>query len=253
MSNNKFIQLKNPPIKEAVFGILYSLEDDFDVTNFESFIKKVNSEFTIKNHIDKVETKIQGGNSNASTKTEKEGYLLLNEDKTKAIQLRKSGFMYSINQNSYTNWENFKKEAWGYFEEFINRYNIDSINKVSLRYINSIDLPTAISDIKEYITISPNLPKELDYGINRMFLQMVLPNNNIDAVGIVNQNFNIGKEIGEYFSYILDIDVSITKSRSIKELKEVKVDFDNLRDFKNEIFFESITDKTKKLLENEIS
>lgn len=246
MPNKKIIQLKNPPIKEAVFAVFYSLEDDFDINNFDSFINKVNTEFTKKEEISSFETKLEVGNPTPITKHEKNGYLLLNDDKTKAIQLRKNGFMYSITQQSYISWDEFKKDAWVYLNDIIKLYNIKEVSKLSLRYINSINLPTTISDIKEYILIAPDIPDELNYGINRMFLQMVLPNTN-DSVGIVTQNFNIGRELSETFSYIIDIDVSITKNRSIKDIDGIKSDFDNLRAFKNEIFFKSITDKTIEL------
>ncbi|MCL4856969.1 MAG: TIGR04255 family protein, partial [Flavobacteriales bacterium] len=193
------------------------------------------------------ETKFEGGNPTPMTRHEKNGYLLLNEDKTKAIQLRKNGFMYSITQQSYISWDEFKKDAWGYFNDIIELYNINEVSKLSLRYINSINLPTKIPDIKEYILIAPDIPEELNYGINRMFLQMVLPNTNNESVGIVTQNFNIGRELNETFSYIIDIDVSIAKNRNIKDIDGIKSDFDKLRDFKNEIFFKSITDKTIEL------
>ncbi len=246
MIKTNFPQLERPPITEAIFEVLFSLEEGFDIILFEKFYQTVSSEYVQKKDLTFFEGKIDPKDiTSNSLKSEVIGYLLLNEDKSKAIQLRKNGFAFSINKNSYKSWDLFKEEAFLIFNKLKDLYKIKLITRTSLRYINLINLPTKIGDIKEYILITPNTPNSLP--LSKMFIQVTIPNEKIGGIGIVTQNFNIGFESEETFTYILDIDVQILKNYEIEDT-QIHEDFEKLREFKNHIFFHSISDKTINIL-----
>jgi uncharacterized protein (TIGR04255 family) len=244
MSESVFPQLKTPPITEAIFEILFKIEDGFNVNDFELFRKKFSSEYVRADEINVFEGVVNAKISEAQNlKSERIGYLLLNESKSKAIQIRKNGFAFSISNNSYKNWDEFKGDALAIFTEIKSLYKIKEVVRTSLRYINSIDLPTDLVDIKEHITIAPEIPKKLNLGLSKMFMQITIPNHEKGATGIVTQAFDAGFAKEKTFSFVLDIDVQILKEYKMDEAK-IMSDFETLRMFKNEIFFNSVTEKT---------
>lgn len=249
MPDVTYPRLKKAPISEAVFEILFQIDNSVETEELEKFYDIFKKDYPRKDTITVFEGKIDANNvKNQSLSTETLGYLFLNESKTKAMQIRKNGFSFSISNNSYTHWEPFKDEAWGIFQLYKKTLGINLIRRISLRYINSINLPTNLVDIKEYITIAPEIPKELPFGLSKMFNQITMPNSEIESTGIITQTFDVGWSVSENFEYILDIDVQklYTKNPSDGDMLS---DFDQLRNFKNLIFFKSITQKTQKILE----
>ena len=244
MSKTTFPQLKKPPITEAIFEVLFTLEDDFNVEDFAKFCEKFSSQFTRKDEITVLEGKIDAKNlAENSLKSSKIGYILLNEDKSKAIQIRNNGFTYSLSNSSYKNWDSFKSDAYSFFHVAIELYNIKKVLRTSLRYINSINLPVTLTDIKEYILIAPEVPKNLSLGLSKMFTQITMPNEIIGGVGIVTQSFDAAYMSGDSFSFILDIDVQIMCDCGSND-GIIESNFEKLHDFKNQIFFNSVTNKT---------
>lgn len=249
MSNSNFPKLQKPPLTEAIFEVLFTLEEGFNVNSFDSFYSEFSSEFTKKEDITNFEAKIDSkSNETNSIKSEKIGYLFLNESKSKAMHVRTNGFVFSMTNNSYKDWEPFRNEAWSAFCLLKKMFNITNINRSSLRFVNSISLPTNITDIKDYILIAPEMPKNLPFGLNKLFMQLTFPNESIGATGIVTQAFDIGFSVGDTFEYILDIDVQKINENGIDDEKNIS-DFENLRTFKNQIFFKSISEKTINLIE----
>lgn len=248
MSNKSFTSLKNPPITEAIFEVLFDIGDDFDIKCFDEFYLTLSNEFVTKEEISSFEGQFNlktGGSKDFNVRTI--GYLFLNNDKSKAIQVRKNGFLYSIAKNSYKNWEPFRDEAWKIFIEFVTKFNVNFIHRISLRFINSIMLPTNLIDIKDFILTAPSLPSNMAFGLNKMFNQLTFTNKEINSTGIITQALDIGVNIEDSFEYILDIDVQYVVDDVFNENK-ISNELENLRHFKNQLFFNSITNKTLKSL-----
>ena len=108
--------------------------------------------------------------------------------------------------------------------------------------INKIPLKTPFEP-SNYFTTLPVLSKELKYDTVNLFSQMLISNNEINSFANITEAIEVITQ--DLVHFILDIDVF--KTGDYKE-GEIWKHFENLRNFKNEIFFNSITPITLKLL-----
>jgi uncharacterized protein (TIGR04255 family) len=114
---------------------------------------------------------------------------------------------------------------------------------LALRYINKILLKTPF-DPSNYFKTIPTLSSELEYDIYNLFSQISISNDKINALANITEAIQIISQDTAHF--IFDIDVY--KLGDFKE-EEIWKHLEGLRDFKNEIFFKSLTPATLKLLE----
>jgi uncharacterized protein (TIGR04255 family) len=118
---------------------------------------------------------------------------------------------------------------------------------VGLRYINKFDIPLfpqALRDFNEYLTAAPIVPEGLPQGVNSFLTRVVIHDPEIDAAAIITQAFEQIID-PKFIPIILDIDAFKQKDRIGEE--EAWQALEELRHFKNKIFFSSITEKAKEL------
>jgi uncharacterized protein (TIGR04255 family) len=108
-----------------------------------------------------------------------------------------------------------------------------------------LELPLPFKDFKEYILTTPEISPALPQGLKTFFMRLEIPHESYQAVAIITETMEAPSSTLR-LPVILDIDVirETTVSPSSSEIWQV---FEQLRDFKNEIFFNSITEKAKEL------
>jgi len=119
------------------------------------------------------------------------------------------------------------------------------ITRIALRYINRIEIPLPMNDFKEYVLTTPEIAPKLPQALNHFFMQLEIPNPELPAIALITQT--MGKPTGnQRLPLILDIDV-FNEIDFINSDEEMWKEFEKLRKFKNDVFFNSITEKTKEL------
>ena len=83
------------------------------------------------------------------------------------------------------------------------------------------------------------MPKNLPQSLTNFFLRLTIPKE--DIIAIIMQAFEVPGS--KKLSFIFDIDVF----KLVDSHEDIWQIFNRLRDFKNEIFLNTITDKTKEL------
>jgi len=177
--------------------------------------------------------------------TEFEGYFFISQDGQKIVQFRTNGFTFN-KIKPYTSWEKIYPEALELWKLYMEVANPQSVVRIALRYINHIKIPLPILDFAEYLTAPPNLPK-LDqhlYGINGFTTRLILNETNSDVNIAITQTVEPSVET-QFAIIILDIDASKIKEFTQQEIEPTLI---TLRNMKNNIFFNSITDKTLRIL-----
>lgn len=245
---SKIQHLNKAPIKEAVIDIRANLSQNFTI-NDESEIKKLFAEdFRDSKTIWTFESKfcIADSTENSSVKESHKtcmGYRLVSEDGFNVLQIRNNGFTFS-RLEPYTTWEDISfnaKKNWALFRSF---KTVENISRVAVRYINKITLPSPTKDLYEHLTappsIPPNVSQSLQYFLTKISIAYPEKNttaNIIQALDKIEENRSV--------SVLLDIDVFSL----LPDFNENNIwDFFNyLRDLKNQVFFESITDKTMEM------
>jgi len=168
------------------------------------------------------------------------GYRYKRKSQNTSFQFRRDGFNFNM-LKPYTRWDDFKQQAqekWNKYKEY---FKPDKITRVALRFINKIPFGERFEPSDYFLTVprlSPSLEK---YDMNNLFCQITINNKDINAFSNITQGIEVlGKDKS---NFIFDIDVFSLYNGEIDEDK-LWSEFDNLRQFKNEIFFESVTEDT---------
>lgn len=243
MSNKIY---KNAPIAEAVLDIRVNQTQISNIESIQKLKEKELKDYPILNKRinfeGKIELNVQEDNILSNTASNIIGYVFSNEDNNRKVQVRTDGFTCNM-LAPYTNWNNFfelAKEYWKVYKDFAKP---DVVTRIALRYINRIELPLNNLNFEDYLTSVPKIPNCLPQKFGRYFLQMQVPCIENHIYSTISQTFEPPKT--NYIPFIIDIDVFDTKIVSSGDLK--LEDFEKLRKFKNEIFEDLITDKTRNL------
>lgn len=157
----------------------------------------------------------------------------------KLFQSRFDGFTFN-KLPPYTTWEETLSQAWKLWQLYVEHAKPVEITRIGVRYINKSTFPnrnvkTFIERPCEFNEFVPGIPLnnylfqsklKISEEINAVVTQIVEPDSS--SAGL---------------SYILDIDVSRNGSFLVNE-PNLKDFFVELQDFKNKIFFNTVTEAT---------
>ena len=235
--------LPKAPITEALVDIRCKLPKGFNVDQFKIIGAKISKDYPKEKVIRFQETKIDFKEEEQSVTTHRgiNGYRYESSDGTKIVQLRLDGFTFN-RLKPYKNWEEVRDDSlriWNLYRESIKP---EIINRIALRYINNLNIPMPINDFGDYLTCPPEVPEGLPQGIISFFYRVVVPADDPRIQAIITQAFEPKVDIKENLPIILDIDVfKLTPDGFLEE--DILAILEKLRDFKNQIFFKSITPK----------
>lgn len=237
----------NPPITEALIDIRVTLPKEVTVERLATFHEDVKTSFPIKKQrfAGEFQIKIGAAPEVVTTSNRNDGFLFHSQDSKKIVQARLDGFTFN-KLKPYSNWEVFSSEAkylWGHYLSVAKPINIV---RLSLRYINRIELPLPFKDFKEYILTMPEIAPGIPDGISGFFTQVTIQNPEIDAQATIIETIEGTTPDKGILPFILDIDVfrNIILESSSEKIWDI---FKQLRRFKNQIFINSLTNKTKEL------
>ena len=181
------------------------------------------------------------------------GYGFSSSDEKQSFRARLDSFDFSVKE-PYDSWEPFRNEArrlWTIYRE-VSR--VESIWRVGVRYINRIDIPDWPSvKLDEYLKVYPEVPDDWPSGlsIHNFFMQLQAWQEDLECNLVVNEA-PARPPRPQTSSVRLDFDLFRERyedpwqAENDKELWEY---LERLRERKNRIFNESITDRTRRLIE----
>lgn len=244
-------QFRNPPAVEALIDIRVTLPPETTLEKLSVFYDKVKDRFPRKENrlLWQSQFQVVLGKPPEITPPVRgpDGFLFHAADNSKIVQARLDGFTFN-KLKPYQNWNSFKNEAKELWALYVKAAKPLKIQRLGLRYINSIELPFPFKELKDYILTGPEIAPEVSYPIMNYVMQIVLQNAEIGARAIVNQNIQpvINKNGIEVLPLIFDIDVMKGVNSNLND-DHIWAIFENLRNFKNEIFIKSLTEKAKEL------
>lgn len=247
---NEYTVFPNPPITEALLDIRVELSKDINLKTLEEFhdhndikerfpVKKKRNPFKIG-----VKVSPEGKISTLPAIGGPDGYLFQSPIANKTVQARIDGFTFN-KLKPYKSWDAFRSEARKLWDIYFQITKPVRISRIALRYINRIEIPLPIKDFKEYVLTTPEIAPKLPQALNHFFMRLEIPNPDIHAIALITQTMENPTE-NQKLPLILDIDV-FSKINFISNDEEMWNEFEKLRKFKNEIFLNSITEKTKEL------
>jgi uncharacterized protein (TIGR04255 family) len=242
-------QFSNPPIIEALLDIQVELPANIDLPRIEGFKKYVASTHPIVMKKNQWQTSFQLGNGDLPEIRDKTGgtigYQYLAADRKNIIQARLDGFTVNL-LRPYSNWDDLQSEAKARWREYCEIATPLSVTRLALRYINKIEIPMPIADFKEYLLTVPDVPSGIPQALSNFFMRVAIPNPKTQDIAFVTVSMEGELTPAKCLPIIFDIDVFRQVDLPPDDGKMWEV-FNTLREYKNDIFFASITQKTREM------
>ena len=229
--------LPRAPIKEAVIDLRVDREIDVEVLDFSL------SGFTKGSRIQNTELRLElhGPNLQHQESQRHIGYRHEAGEGKDIAQLTTAGLTLS-RLTPYQDWNTFlslAKKAWGDYSEAVGNVRV---GRVGVRYVNRLNVPQVDQfSLDDYFTNAPKLfiksRSEVDHFLTRLVLKL---SDTPDVNAVVVQT--IDKLTDDRIPLILDIDV-FARIAGDDELDVWDV-LDELRHYKNDIFFNTMTPKS---------
>ena len=245
--------LAKPPIREAIIDIQFNFgSTPLDYHIFESVYEKIKIEYPKKQILKwgelRMEIKDKGSEPIVKTSGGENGYRFDSVDGTQVVQFRTNGFTFSKLNSLYPGWLEFNTEAKKMLDIYLDTVSPISATRIALRYINLIKIPEKSFELEKYFTISPIIPKELPQDIVSYLNRILLKDDKSDALCFLTQTIDPNTALDkENTNFIFDVDVFFQNVSLNPKAQDFWSKFDVLRDFKNKIFFQGLTEATKSL------
>lgn len=236
---------KKAPIREAIIQIQVQPEQGVEVAQLEALVANP-SDYATRRPIfrNEVVGQFKDGKSTATAKQDRIGFRLIGAEGKHIAAFRPDGFSFS-RLNPYENWTSLRSEARRIWEIYKVAIGPAKIVRVSLRYINQLDLPSNLRDFSDYIRTFPTISSDLPQQLSGFFMQVQIPQPDLQALLILNETL-LPPTDPKVLSIVLDTD--IVKIEDFASDEAAWTTLDALRIRKNLIFEGSITNNTRDLI-----
>lgn len=239
-------QYNRPPITEAVIEIRFEQPLPKDLV--DAVHKRLKAGYEFSDQLSKIDFTLDVTQVQATVDSANNGYKLTNADRTDILQIMPGSFACS-RFAPYNGWENFRDRVASDWKKWKRAVGYRKIQRVGVRYINRIDIPTANNEeikIEDYLMVYPQYP-ELDAMavLSNYTMQLVGPLGEDDLNLTINSRAVLSPLVG-YSSLLLDIDVVREVDVPQKD-DEIWTVLDAMRVHKNRIFESCVTDNARKL------
>lgn len=223
------------PITEAVIEIRVLGRDDGSLNDFLS-LQRDEPDFTERKDVQYATAAFALGEKISYEGSGKHvGYQFWSSDKKRVFQARLDGFNFS-RLAPYDSWETFISEAQRIWRRYRAVALPKAIERVSVRYINRLDLP-APADLKQYLRTGPEIAPDLPQELGNWVLHLEIP---YGEMLLVLNEAALPSVVPGTVAVLLDIDLVMT-NRVPQDETGLWDLFETLRHRKNEIFERSIT------------
>ncbi len=178
-----------------------------------------------------------------------EGHSFHSESREMELILSTELFNFKRYSN-YTTWESFKEEALTTWEKCVLSINPIKIKRLSLRYINNIEIDKGDDDAKinpaDYFNTNISFEKPLQPpSLSNYKIRYTIPL--IEEKITIHVSNNVEISVNDKYPFLIDIDVLYNDVVDYN-YDDVKKKLDELRDIKNYYFFNNLTPKGLKLI-----
>lgn len=239
--------LKNPPIILAVVELRFKLSDKFDIGSLRRDDEGLMKRFPKR--VDNLTGNINlpspiVGLSTATVDSRQVGYTYLSEDKSKKVVISKENLVFA-QEGKYSDWYSFKSE-WSdiltHFSVILKGINIE---RLSIRFVNQLVVPELNSPLDYFKSSISAEEGVIKYPVDLFFYRYVMK---VPESGLRIIVINSLQEITTTnFNFIFDIDV-LNDENFYFDMEKISERMEQLREKKNETFFNNITDKTLALI-----
>lgn len=238
--------LLRAPIREAIIDVRVS--PNVEVSALRGLGERLKADYPVANELRMRTFGFEATENQFLTSTVDQGAVglrLVSKDNLYVVQCKTDGLTLS-RLAPYETWEAMSAKAREVWKLYLEASKAEHITRLATRYINVMELPLPIPDFRDFLVCPPEVPPQLPQEISSFFCRILIPERKSQSAAILTQALESVTD--EKAPLVLDIDAFKdldlpAASEDVWETLEV------LREFKNRIFFESITEKTAELFE----
>jgi uncharacterized protein (TIGR04255 family) len=175
------------------------------------------------------------------------GYFFKTADEKTIVQFRVDGFTFN-RLHPYTSWKELFPQTLELWRLYSSISRPEVITRLAVRYINRITLPAGAITFEPYLRAAPVIPSELPQYMSSFLTRVTIRDPQTDIAAHVAQALEVNVP-GQPLVVLLDIDAYKQSEFAIDDEPAMEQTFRQLRDFKNLIFFNSVTDETLRQFE----
>lgn len=176
------------------------------------------------------------------------GYRYAFDNHPYVLQCQVRGFTFS-HLPPYGKWEEMSDIAKELWEIYLEVAKPQTVSRIAVRYINSLPIPLPISDFADYLNVPPIVPEELPQSLASFLQRFVMVDNETDTVAVVTQ---VLEQITQSSKVDILLDVDVSKTYPVgfaPDTAPIWAILEELRNFKNRVFFKFLTEKTIRMFE----
>jgi len=239
--------LPRAPIQEALISLTVRKLDDSLIEELATLPSDLREEYPKCEQIftQKFDFQIQEGLLKSKTVAQNPaGFKFTSRDGKNVVQFKTDGFVFS-RLKPYDTWESMSHESRKLWQAYVKLAKPQTIVRVATRYINRIMLPLPIGDFGDYLTEPPRVPETLPQGISGFLSRVVMYEPELDVSAIFTQAMEQSTN-DRVVPIVVDIDVFQDQQYDVSGSEYWDL-LGQMREFKNRIFFEAITEKIVEL------
>lgn len=240
--------LRNAPIREAVIDLRVRERPGLDMDQLDRIQSRLEPDYVKKGPIVELRTNLSisgEGDGKAETSSRTLGVRMHSRDEKYVAQFGREGFTFS-RLAPYETWDKLFAEAQRLWAIYVQCAQPQIVTRVAARFINDLQLPMQPGEqFEEYLTTPPQVPAGLPQHVLQFLQRVVIHDVSSGLRAIVTQMLQ-GGAWNERIPIILDIDV-FCQAEFGPTSDEIWSRLGKMRDFKNRVFFESLTEKTVEL------
>lgn len=242
-------RLTKAPIREAVIDIQVTPPVSLDA--LKAIAVRLNDKPHKQDELWRASIGVQineDGQGSANTDRSPVGYRYTFNNHPYVLQCQVRGFTFS-HLPPYGNWEEMSAIAKELWEIYLETVKPQFVSRIAVRYINSLPIPLPITDFADYLNVPPIVPEGLPQTLASFLQRFVMVDNETDAVAVVTQVLEQITQSSKV-DILLDVDASKTFPIGIApDTTAIWTILEELRNFKNRVFFKFLTKKTIGLFE----
>jgi uncharacterized protein (TIGR04255 family) len=237
--------LESAPITEAIIDFRVKLPREFAVEQFDQLKDKLLDRYPQVTHQRRSSVEIRMGQPRTVQPSDVlTGLLFTSEDGLNIAQFRMDGFTFN-RLRPYTKWERVFEEALDNWMVYVETARPEFITRIATRYINHLALPVP-RDFSEYLVAAVSVPPGIHGRPSGFLTRMKLE----DVDGNISATITQALDQGKPGEIIVRLDIDVYRNEEIEvDDPSIPSYFSSLRNVKNQIFFNSITEDAARFFE----
>lgn len=234
-----------PPIVEAIIDFHVERPEGVELSDLE---RCQDAAYPGKKPLAEIVDRVEFGKDDSTTTTSRQvvGFLFTSTDTKQLFEARFAGF--TIHRLApYQGWDPFRDEARRLWHIYCQTVLPRKVTRVAVRYMNRLDLPLPVREMKDYLRTSPEVSPDLPQGLAGFFLELNIPQRDIKSTLLLREMI-VPPAAQGVASVVLDIDLFRSEEIPCDDAG-IWAFMESLRVRKNEIFEACITDRIREVIQ----